>query len=819
MAKKYTVTYGTVDAPKTKTFTSATEAEAFVKKLKAESARRAAIASTRRPSDIEQVMRQAQRVSYTVGTGRAKREFKTLKEAKEWAARIAASEAQAAHVEAKLHPTYEVAGRTFDTKEEAEQYAAKISEELQTQMLLGRVPQERAAAREARRKRIDVLQQQMMGKPSKSTYQELALRSGLAKSERKDGKTVLVLTKPVSELSEAESNIVRGAGFRITKPKGVPGPAAGPKPGSIGAKIQEFGPVKSVTNYLSGAFLLGQKKLDEALKPLVKWTVDRYKDAGYPSEAEIKRIVKTAKNPLDIRDKLQPKTFNEATNRLAWFAGRSLLGGIKDVTFPLSIGVAPVTDQEGWKGYVAELVGGLLTPSPLDYMIYSDLKKSPRGSKVLSKIRKGETLDTSDARVLQRAVDDVVVPYFESPKGRRISKIAEAMDIDVPYSEVRKVGETVRKEVKFLDTANLLKRAAAAEVRAQRDLDRKIMEGMRWLKYGKGIDVIDVEKFRLPSVSDQLAAVRAFTRLRAATATTEDDFAAAMRNLFEGAIAPSEWNKLSSGAKEALVKKAFKLWKSQRGSAVSPLLTLSPQLKKLAKTPSGLAKLENLLFPTYGVGAVTALLSSLDLSRASKPELERMGFTPSDVKLIEDMRAKLVPVAAVDVELTKRLKPLIESPNVDLDTVAKAAEELKVEVERARRGAPETPAVITPEAIEEEEELDVGVTPTGKPAEKTAEAVMEKTIEEERTEEEEERVKKPRRPRVKPPKAKLRRPPLKTTKPSHYRVRFQYYTGSELHRVRAHSFHEALSTALHRRKKPYQIRETQITRKKQGKNI
>ena len=124
-----------------------------------------------------------------------------------------------------------------------------------------------------------------------------------------------------------------------------------------------------------------------ALENIQKASDHLYDRSGFPSKEKVKKYLEEKKPATGFvsGSPFAPKTVEEFLARIGYVTTQATIGGVQEITFPASWSIAKPKRESD---IIARMVGGILTPSPLDYAamkIMSKLTKTVKGSKLLAK--------------------------------------------------------------------------------------------------------------------------------------------------------------------------------------------------------------------------------------------------------------------------------------------------------------------------------------------------------------------------------------------------------------------------------------------------
>jgi hypothetical protein len=419
--------------------------------------------------------------------------------------------------------------------------------------------------------------------------------------------------------------------------------------------------------------------IDKALDNVWKWSEERYKKGGYPSKEDYDSWLKTA-SPSELigATPFAPKSYEEWMERIGYVASQGLLGAVSELTFPVGLVSGkpivhpPVRETDVW----ARIAGGLLTPTPMDYVftkVVGKLVKTARGSDILKKIARKASLSGEERKVITELWENEADNLAELilPSGKKVTQLGGMEtewgikpSVEIPYLRGKKWIPDLTEE--FYRT-NMLKlfgefEPSGVSTIAEKNIREAAEEYAKWFNsnFGKAFG---------EEIANSEAALKEYANLRSSE----------MAKLYDIDLDITSFANLSKEEIKKLIKNATELEKFWRehpeffttGAAYTPIQVLAYQ--DLLSNPETVKILQTILSePSFRSILPGDLISALTQ------------FTPIrfDVKpsMIPDIIANLKKIGLSNADINK-LKPfIVPIPSLDLDTLAKSIPKLSDEM-------------------------------------------------------------------------------------------------------------------------------------------
>ncbi len=218
--------------------------------------------------------------------------------------------------------------------------------------------------------------------------------------------------------------------------------------GAVIKKIAEDKPAQVITTAIISAGLSTQAALAPILDGWAAMNDKLYAKGNFLTDKEKADFLEEVqKNPLlgyqvmtGVTAEKPPKTFDEALNRLNYMVSEMALGGIgREATLPFSIGAGQPRRMED---AVLQVIGGLLTPTPADYLVSTAFRAlagaGKKGTNILRKVLRGTTLNSDEALQFEKLVGQYGYSTSDLRKaGSNIGKFTQAEwdDFIIKYGE------------------------------------------------------------------------------------------------------------------------------------------------------------------------------------------------------------------------------------------------------------------------------------------------------------------------------------------------------------------------------------------------
>lgn len=149
---------------------------------------------------------------------------------------------------------------------------------------------------------------------------------------------------------------------------------------------------------------------------------------------------------MGTKDLKPPKDFNEALNRLSYLVSEVSLGGAREVALPFSLKAGQPRRMED---AILQVTGGLLTPSPADYVVSTAFRGLARlgkkGSRIFRKVTQGVELTSDEARQFEKLMGQSGYSTSDLRKaGTKLGKLTQK-EWDDLYEAYQKFDKFVEK--------------------------------------------------------------------------------------------------------------------------------------------------------------------------------------------------------------------------------------------------------------------------------------------------------------------------------------------------------------------------------------